>query len=1282
MRAMKAMKAMAAKKVVKKAMGTTETASSAAVPGPAWSWQRIVSILVFVSLSSVFGALGFSSCTTCVAKLLAGLWSFTAEAVNTVYAVSQGLPWCTNCIANLPFGLWFLAAALWNLILIALYLLASRMTHGTVTAAAGLCIHPARFAGKQRFDGLYQRHLRRLRRFCQSGRELPVLRPLGSISTSPSAMLRWTKDALAKHRWADQHSSPPENTPPPHDAAMEEAPTWCRRLLFRLWWQTKPDLNSPDPLLGGGRGGSRATARKRVEGSTLASLAAAVSALSQKIEQIQQQQGKNRSPTKRRSRAQGFQGESRAATEALPPKQEGSLLDRLLLAFQQLKAKNELDDARVREALLRVVGSPATQPAVKPDPATPSRTWSQVVGNQQSGENSKAAPTCTLHAPSWEGSVVPAQSLKTHSLEGKLVISCQNPVQQEEAEVWLKARGCKQPHTFVTFNSTDPQSCVLVQSSLGPKPARATIQYVGDDAPRQRRLPEGVHDDADQKVEASPTCLLRLVLAKDFAEPGLYEQASRAPKFLPALLLPRLRHVVLQTRRATTFPAEVSCLLIVKDSDVDSILLAALPTGAFLNKHQDKGAPAPQWINRAATESAGDYWKQATALKETCGGRLVYRSTKTVSLGLLGSKTTAAGALPPRWYLTGGPTGWVESDLQQWAEQRGFLNCNVCQRCSRSAWIFRAFPPAGTGDRLPTLTFASGINVAPAAKHAKKPAAPTAAPKDAWGAPAVPPVAATPAPQHPRGPPPPQAPRKDNDGDVNIADDRRPSPDGGDAKKPRTASSLPPFDGMFDLIDNEGKGDCAYLAIARSLAEANAKTRSLDQKDLAAGGRLQAQLRILASKELAKHRETYLLDPQSTVPQQTAEAGVWADSVSLSALATACNLELRIWSWSSSMSRWDLYVVSSLRPSKQAHQVVWLYLKDQHYQLLRPTSKFVPQTALDWLKQACYKPRSLAGAGETLDPEALRILGLCDSPSGVGANGEDEQPCPHKGAGRSIDAVDIDALACMGLCPSPCTSHPSADASGRSPDRQGRTTLPSTAAQLAPSAQEPEQRVKRRLRTKTSQADPKCTAVDATEEPPNALAAAVPPNATPVDIQYVAGSHCRCQCGWHPPQNCQKRCDRIRLSRQHWATCQGLEPPKSSKQDRIAIVAQACVKAHESLQAKGVANFKRWLQNLRAKGPAWIEAACQPDITAKPVYKHRACYYSCKQCGRTTTLSKFKALGPCKARRSTHITKEMWMGKDKYAAQLGRNLRAVHRYVKKQKRLSKGTPARPPAQGL
>ena len=138
-----------------------------------------------------------------------------------------------------------------------------------------------------------------------------------------------------------------------------------------------------------------------------------------------------------------------------------------------------------------------------------------------------------------------------------------------------------------------------------------------------------------------------------------------------------------------------------------------------------------------------------------------------------------------------------------------------------------------------------------------------------------------------------------------------------------------------------GDGDCAYTSIATGLADPSKEKAS--PKDLRPGGSVQAQLRCWAAKEIRKHPERYeaALPTPEAFALEVAKNGVWADSVSMMALARAANIELRIWARRENLP-WQLY---ELRGSQKPTGVVWLVLENYHYRLLRlKTKKQPPQT--------------------------------------------------------------------------------------------------------------------------------------------------------------------------------------------------------------------------------------------------------------------------------------------------------------------------------------------------
>ena len=129
------------------------------------------------------------------------------------------------------------------------------------------------------------------------------------------------------------------------------------------------------------------------------------------------------------------------------------------------------------------------------------------------------------------------------------------------------------------------------------------------------------------------------------------------------------------------------------------------------------------------------------------------------------------------------------------------------------------------------------------------------------------------------------------------------------------------------MVDCETGRDCAYTSIATGMHDPNGEdsNKQVTKEDFLPKGRMQAQLRMLASRELAKRPSEYGLSEAEakTKPDLVATAGHWADSVSLHALANASASEFRIWAWDAALCHWNLYVVAPTRQHRKI-PVVWL----------------------------------------------------------------------------------------------------------------------------------------------------------------------------------------------------------------------------------------------------------------------------------------------------------------------------------------------------------------------
>ena len=768
----------------------------------------------------------------------------------------------------------------------------------------------------------------------------------------------------------------------------------ARRRLLRAASRLQKTNLAVDPLLGGGdrrsrAGGSAATRRRRNEQSEIAGLRQQLASLAKAVEALGAHRPR-RLPSQQR--------------RATPASNAGSLWSQVGDHFQQAtQAGHDPSDDQVRALLQKLLrnnapSGPASAPH-SPGDDTPENndstqpgSWAAVVA--------KNKPKCQLWAADWPADVkiLSLAAFKNLSECKASVVHCGSVREVSEATAWCKARAFTGITVVCTDSSAEHDSKVLVKTGSGSKLQDATLTFVGDGAPKRRALPTGFKDDtAEPNAPEVPTTLCRLTLAREFALPALYARVAAKPQCLPSALLGADAPKVLQTRGAATYESEVTCLIKVKEDWVPKLLALSLEVGAFVFRHRDASAAPPQWLTRPKEASPSDYWKQAKTEMDSTGGRLAYRPSKSSCLGIAGANSAAPGAQIPSWLADGCPRDWLSTDLGQWAETRGFTECGEYQRRGARRWAFRARPPTTVSELTQTFNFSSGISMSratrrPNSAHPRAPAANT------WGASPLP----NPAPAQPPvvNPSPDAAVSSSPDADMGkegeTQNKRSPdaavssSPDAdmgkeGDpsppAKKHKPAPECfqsAPFADHFGVIECGGDGDCAYCTIAQGFYDvANKKSKNYVPADFRPKGRLQAQMRTLASKELVTHGPKYALpDGGGELAGQVSEAGHYANSQSLHALATATHAEFRIFAFDSKLSRWNFYVVASNSP-KPKPRVVWMRLQAKHYQLLRPKGLGPPADLVkQWTTHAVYKPEHLEGEGHELDPDALSFLGL------------------------------------------------------------------------------------------------------------------------------------------------------------------------------------------------------------------------------------------------------------------------------------------------------------------
>ena len=156
------------------------------------------------------------------------------------------------------------------------------------------------------------------------------------------------------------------------------------------------------------------------------------------------------------------------------------------------------------------------------------------------------------------------------------------------------------------------------QPNRSTKAAAKHVDHIKSEPGTWADLVNFTDDDASTSITSKPNILLRLTLAKDFADQALASQLVGKPHFLQAVAFNEsLRKAVAQTRGAVDCEHEATCLISVRAEDVQKFLQASLPTGIFLN--QRKGSSVPHWFHKHS-QSNSEYYVQ---IIKTCKSRSV-----------------------------------------------------------------------------------------------------------------------------------------------------------------------------------------------------------------------------------------------------------------------------------------------------------------------------------------------------------------------------------------------------------------------------------------------------------------------------------------------------------------------------------------------------------------------------------------------------------------------------------------------------------------------------------
>ena len=987
---------------------------------------------------------------------------------------------------------------------------------------------------------------------------------------------------------------------------------------FLRWHRLSFRCRLEEVDLKGGGAGARVTARKRQENQLLL-LANQITSLAEQVKSMQAAL----SPTSQRAKKK--KKPKSASVRPENSAQERPLFEGLSEAFLHWSQAGTVpSEDKIRKQLQQILNGAVANnnkqatPASKPDKPTPRQNQSQQAAERKpevktwaslfkSGhDKDKSQHNMRLYGPAWSVPVVSAAAVRNQNLDNDLVVYCQSSQEKDSAKQWLQARGFSKLVTFVEFNAAG-NNTVLIHGKNGPIPAKADIDACKE-GPRPKSLPESIKDDDDPSALSAKNVLLRLTLAKAFADHHLKSSVAGKPHFLPAISFNEaLRKAITQTRGAVDYEREAPCLISVRSDDVPKFLQASLPTGIFLNPH--KGSSVPHWFHKKPSQSDSEYYVHVADIQKQAGGRLVYRSSTTAPLGLLDTTETVTDSIAPRWYLTNAPPEWGEDEITNWITQRGFTHATGYRRQGRKSWFFRAHSPADVANANLAFVFKSGISVAPARAVGAKNYSAITQPKTTWGAPELKSKANTidlddSDTEQPKDTVAATALDETQSQNMQVdqeANTGKPAEAGSKiqhtppkpkkeslAKKAKTGNNQSPWAERFTVVQNGGKGDCAYISIAQSLAHSHGTTSKAKRDDFEPRGRLQAQLRVIASQELKKRRAFYIKESDSTLPEDTALAGTWAEATSLYALANASHLDLRIWAWDNLLSQWRFYNISPDNPNKKTPpQIIYLKLQSLHYEFLKPRESIPAEVEAQWLDSAILKPTTLKGGGKRpkLDPEVSSVLRL-PLPSNISSGSSHSSK-----ANQSASPLSI-----LGLKQS---------SFGTSDDRNTKHSI---------------------LRLKCRKANTVNTIDKFDQVVPDDIPAPEP------------GDHLKCRCGWKPPKG--TRNEQKTKANNHWQKCQGCKPPLQPRQFRLATLAQAGQTAAQKAKKSAETAWEKWSQETADKHPELASSICQPNFDVPFFTPKQGRQFPCKVCGECRGFARMRRF-PCKA-RPKEVTLRQW----------------------------------------
>ena len=602
--------------------------------------------------------------------------------------------------------------------------------------------------------------------------------------------------------------------------------------------------------------------------------------------------------------------------------------------------------------------------------------------------------------------------------------------------------------------------------------------------------------------------------------------------------------------------------------------------------------------------------------------------------------------------------------MSNWLSARAFTECGGINRRSKHAWTFRAWPPKGWPPDQ-SLSFSSGIIIAPAVGQNSKKAKVVAATRSVWGATPLPtPKEAAAAPDSAKKPTPAKA--KARAGKARAAEQPGAKPtvaaaaarteDGPEVATEAAATPVPAdvptgaqedtsmnvpvhvaLENTFEVIPNGGSGDCAYLAIA--MAQADKDGCDLTAERFALGGTKQRNLRGMVAKEIMKNPACY---PKARLKEALSMAGkdpelyalrmsmdgVSADGTILQAIAQIYNCELRIWKVTNEAPEgqpadWQphLFIIRPLVAGRTrgAPSVVWLLLKNKHYEYLRLKDGIVPPS--NWLDDATLWTSTLEAAcpDEEAQVEATQVEAMSQDTERVDVTQLDPatqlDPCPEPKRRRASQASDPFEGGGKSIAPD-CRSMGTASL-------RRALSLSSAPHSVGRIPNRPPQQAHTSRKSVSSSAKRRGCGIT------NYAASWGRQHDRPIgEVGNDVAAWAYCPCGWKPPRNVHSSVRQAK-TKTHWRVCQGQPPPKPDaatwKDWRDQHLAAVRGGIEHRRRDRAQARFVAWKAGLPHNAAA---TACTPclDVAFRGAYGQTL--YKCTICGNERTLCNFR-IRPC-----------------------------------------------------